>query len=353
MASTRETSDTHPQMTHTDENGTETPEPSTEFRPAQILEATQYATLEELERLLQAGADPNARDEEGRTPLYYAKSAEWMERTKLLLKYGADFSYRDKWGVSNLYELFDSVECHTDNHIFEEMLEGYDINRLDKDGCNLLHYAVAEGFVNVVGRLLALGADPAVRTAKGAIPLEIALGRMEDDNDGHDKIAAMLRPLSPEPRHPLPRRLGYELVCAAETGDKETMRKLIQAGAPVDGDDWGVHTAGAYFSIPLIQLGECCEDDQEETLEEMARMLVEAGADVNLSRSDYDTPLHIATRRNFLKVMRVLLEAGADPTARCELDGTPLRTAYVYRNPEAAALLREWMSTHDIPEERW
>ena len=44
----------------------------------------------------------------------------------------------------------------------------------------------------------------------------------------------------------------------------------------------------------------------------MARLLIEAGADVNLATADGRTPLGVACWYGYAEVVRVLLEAGAD-----------------------------------------
>lgn len=150
----------------------------------------------------------------------------------------------------------------------------------------------------------------------------------------------------------MPRRLGHELLEAAERADKEAVRELLAAGADPDGGDWGVLSTYGSFTIPLIALGENCGDDSDqEELAEITRMLVEAGADVDLARFDYTGPLHAAAYSGATGIIRVLLEAGADAAACSEMDGTPLEIANYFRNHKAARMLRKWMRDHGIPTE--
>jgi ankyrin repeat protein len=74
------------------------------------------------------------------------------------------------------------------------------------------------------------------------------------------------------------------------------------------------------------------------------RRAVEAGFDVNVL-SDFGgatrTPLHHAAGAGDLEAVRILLEAGADPSAvDPEFNATPLGWAEFFEKPEAAAALR-------------
>ena len=48
--------------------------------------------LDALEQLLQAGADPNSRDQHGSTALMFSVMYDMKKVTKLLLRYGADMN---------------------------------------------------------------------------------------------------------------------------------------------------------------------------------------------------------------------------------------------------------------------
>jgi ankyrin repeat protein len=59
-----------------------------------------------------------------------------------------------------------------------------------------------------------------------------------------------------------------------------------------------------------------------------ASMLIESGADVTtLRRSDGETPLHLALRMGEVEVARMLIERGADVTAQNDKGETPLHRA--------------------------
>lgn len=92
-----------------------------------LIEPVRYDNLSLVQEWLIAGANPNAKDNDGCTPLFYARSAE-MER--LLLIHGADPTVRDKkgnlaqesnWSIKN-------QDCHADLIAAAE-----DINEMKKE----------------------------------------------------------------------------------------------------------------------------------------------------------------------------------------------------------------------------
>ncbi|MBF8189919.1 ankyrin repeat domain-containing protein [Nonomuraea sp. K274] len=88
-------------------------------------------------------------------------------------------------------------------------------------------------------------------------------------------------------------------LCAAAAWDREEVASvLLTAGADVNGRESGGWTALLWAAA----------NGHADT----ARVLIEAGADVDGANDDGDTPLTLAARRGALGVAQVLLEAGAD-----------------------------------------
>ena len=74
------------------------------------------------------------------------------------------------------------------------------------------------------------------------------------------------------------------------------------------------------------------EDDGSDT----AKLLLERGANVNAKDKDHATPLHLASAKKNLKIVRVLLDHGADPDAEKFRGETPLQLALTRRgHPDA------------------
>ena len=73
--------------------------------------------------------------------------------------------------------------------------------------------------------------------------------------------------------------------------------------------------------------------------EVICRLLLEAGADATARNSYADTPLHWAAERCNYAVCKQLLDAGADPNERNHLQKTPLRFARDFNRDDVVALL--------------
>jgi hemoglobin len=119
---------------------------------------------------------------------------------------------------------------------------------------------------------------------------------------------------------------------AAGAGCLPVVTMLLRLGTDVNILDTGSHT-------PLYRVANECVS---EAGPEIVRALVRAGADVNacggVTRS---TPLHMAARRGFVEIARVLLDSGAAIRARDTKGDTPLRRALNCRKNAVAQLLQE------------
>jgi len=92
------------------------------------------------QQLVTAGADPNATDDEGWTPLHFAAQSNSAELIRLLLQAGAVIDPRDSFGNTPLFKA-----------VFNSRGDG-----------------------NVIALLRAHGADPHASNARGISPLKLA-----------------------------------------------------------------------------------------------------------------------------------------------------------------------------------
>jgi uncharacterized protein len=77
----------------------------------------------------------------------------------------------------------------------------------------------------------------------------------------------------------------------------------------------------------------------------MAKLLLEAGADVDERSSGGYTPLIIAAGRGYTDIVKVLLEAGADVHAVGDSNRTAKSLAYERSYLETAHLIEKWEKT--------
>ena len=126
--------------------------------------------------LLEAGADLHARDKYSRTPLHYAAmSNRNFDMTNLLLKAGANPKARDKY---NRTPLHGAAMINENLAVIAALLDaGADPNaRHGLDGATPLHRAAASNRnAAVIEALLDAGADPDARDRLGQTPWDHAM----------------------------------------------------------------------------------------------------------------------------------------------------------------------------------
>jgi ankyrin repeat protein len=137
--------------------------------------------------LIEKGADMNARDEEGSTPLADASSLGQLANVKALVAKGADIEARDIYGNTPL--LAAACDCaratmnDTDVVVDFLLTKGADINARNKEGNTALMIASGGGVVKtrIVKILIDHGADLHLRNSKGQTALMIAeVSRLPD-----------------------------------------------------------------------------------------------------------------------------------------------------------------------------
>lgn len=191
-----------------------------------------------------------------------------------------------------------------------------------------LHDAVYYGDEKAVARLLRSGADVnAVADGRGT-PLCIAAERKSP------KILGLLIKANADANIRCSFR-GTALHLAAHEGDVETVRTLLAAGADVRARD----------RQGMIPLGRAAEKDAAVT-----ELLIRAGSDVDHLDQAGNTAMHGAASRGQVKILQLLLDAGAKADVMGGM-GTPLWSAVVGERTEAVRLLlaaganpaQEWM----------
>ncbi len=246
---------------------------------------------EQVASLLDKGANPNARDEFGRTAVHYAAG----EHTGM-------------GGTGAILKLL--------------LLEGGDCCMQDSQGDTPLHYAVAEGIdpvadnVDVQGRIRNLfehGADPDEPNRRGYTPLHFA-AKTPDSFAGPPPVNSLLQ-ADADPNR------------AADDGNTPLH---MAAGVPVildSGHGHDLHSRGFLTDSSIAAF------DVDAFI---VRALLAAGANPNVTNADGMTPLLVSltlfqeSLLHIIAATNALLSADADPNATAPDDMTPLHIVLNY-----------------------
>lgn len=128
---------------------------------------------------MQAGINPNAKNEKGETALTYAIQNKDPKVIKVLLE-KADVNMKDDLGNSPLHLAIKNDK----EEIFDLLLEkGANVNAGGKSGNTenqtALYVAVLKGREDLVQKLLEKGADPNIADNQGGLPLSEAVARQD------------------------------------------------------------------------------------------------------------------------------------------------------------------------------
>lgn len=118
------------------------------------------------------------------------------------------------------------------------------------------------------------------------------------------------------------------LALAAVHGNADSVTLLIEHGAQPD-------APASSDSRTALQ----CVAELEQDVPEMVALLLQNGADVNLTRQDGTTALMLAASRGHVETVRLLLAAGADVNTRSEAGKTAVGMAVEMKRTEVVKLL--------------
>ena len=246
-----------------------------------FMTVVQTGTVAEVQQAIKAGADVNARNDYGVTPLMCAVAYNTHAGVlSVLIKASADVNAKD---TDRMTPLMYAAEYNTNAKVLSVLIKaGAEVNAKNVDGMTPLMYAAGYNTnADVLYALIKAGADVNAKDSDGLTPLMYAAG------------------LATNPA---------------------VLHALIKAGADVKAKDNEGVTHLMYAA-------------GYNTNAEVLSALIKIGADVNAKDSDRMTPLMYASAYNTnAEVLSALIKAGADISAKDDSGNTSID--YAEDNPD-------------------
>jgi ankyrin repeat protein len=249
---------------------------------------------------------------DGSTPLHWAAHRDELPRVDQLIRGGANVNAANDIGATPLW----AASVHGSAAVVKRLLDaGANPNAALVSGETPLMAAARAGRTDAVQALLAKGANANARGARGQTALMWAVAQKHADvvkalliggadvharSDSWTQMMAVPPHGLPEYNRLIPHGADTALMFAARYGDLTSARLLVEAGANVnDHDAWGVSatTLAAFSGNGAV-----------------ARFLLDKGADPNNDKPGF-TALHCAIMRRDEQTVTALLERGAAPNA--------------------------------------
>ena len=283
-------------------------------------EAARDGLLNIVKLLIEASMNPSAQDKNGRNALHYAAENGQHEVVRFLYE-KVDPWLQDGAGLIPLHLAIKNEHYETVK-IFRDVIK--------MRGGGLLHLAAAVGDIQYVQYLLSTDIDKNDQGEGGFTPLHIASGT------GVIEVVNALLAAGVDPN--TKSSAGYSGVIFAAVGSSNSpgpfrlkgvatdhiavIKALVHAGADVnldagDGGDHAFTWKALHFAI--------CDNREGTVMEEVVSVLLGEGAHVDAcSGRTKQTALHLATKRGYANIVRLLLRKNADIDARDSNGLTPL-----------------------------
>jgi cytohesin len=268
--------------------------------------------------LLEHGADANAKSKDSfiPTPLHLAAAMGHVDVTKLLLEHGADANAKNKDGFTPLH--FAANKGHAE--VARLLLEyGADANAKNKDGFTPLHFAAAFGYAVVARLLLEHGADPSIGDNDSVTPLDIARAA------GHEEVARVIEEY---------KRGGGVRVSATPVG--VSAREPAPAAPSILGVDCSSLRVGEWGRLLVRVRGSgtasvSLEGDVEWINPEVVELSGEAVVEVPVRpRAAGEVPVKVRLESSGSKSSKIVWLKVAEKAGKCPACGAPVEPGAKY-----------------------
>jgi len=284
-------------------------------------------------RLLDQGAAVDTRAVDGTTALHWAVRADRLDTVRVLLESGADAGAADRYGVTPLYLAAENGDAAAIAALLDA---GADVNGVAPVGETALMTAVRTGVLDAVTVLLDRGAAVDARDREfEQTPLMLAV------REAHPDVVALLL------------RRGADVDARTRVGPTPSFVPPCK-GTGCGSEGVGINRGGlpnrgrrAAALGGMTPLNYAARDGRVEE----ARLLLAAGADVELAEANGMRPLLMALLNDQLEVARLLLAHGADVNADDFWGRTPLFAAVEYRNLDMNNRDVDAPTTNDVDRE--
>lgn len=301
--------------------------------------------LEIFKRLLSAGANVNAKDEEGLTPLMGYTDVGCI---KLLLASRADVNAKDKRGRTALM-----LNRYNENILSLLISAGANIHEKDNEGMTALMWAAADPRCDssIIRFLISKRARTFDTNFEGWTPLMLAAACLH--NKETTKLLVLMSDTNAENLY------GTSiLMCAANAGQVTGLELLVSPKRELDKsnpESWKVylvnHACSWHDSQVVINYSYRTPKPYEvDVVEYLNFILNKADIDINKQNQDGWTALMFAAYSNNAGAVQVLLERGADIKLRNIYHKTALDIAAQANNTD---VLRVFMPGSMPPAIGW
>jgi uncharacterized protein len=287
--------------------------------------ATHWDDVDLVDRLLRAGANPNAVNDLGVPPLSLACTNLSAKTVARLLDGGANPDGALRTGETALM----TASRGGGLEIVRLLLARHaNVNAVERvRGQTALMWAAAASHPDIVDLLIRNGADVQARSNRGSTPLLFA-ARAGDLASARALVAGGADVNEAEPVIPLP--AGADANETPPTGNSA----LLLASASMSA------TSGFEYALTVKPSGH----------EAVALFLLEKGADLTKTDTIGATPLHAAVQTNKVALVKALLAHGADPNARLTKAPPPLRGDFQAYNQYVGATPLWYAANARYPE---
>jgi ankyrin repeat protein len=290
--------------------------------------------------LIKAGANINILGPQEKTTLDKAISNHRQRVADVLLTENTDISIKDETGKTALM-----TAVQTENlDILKKLTTSETVNTQDNYGWSALHFisyrlSKKEDLLQneIVDFLIQSGANINLQNRNGFTPLHLAIKNSAQytsqaliDN-GADITLKDKNGQTP-------------LMHAVRGGDISLIKNIIVLPQNLDAKDNNGWTA-----FHFLFENEILRSDEKQA--EIARLLINAGADINIQTNDKSSALHLAIERNYQFVTQVLIKAKAAPSLRNNKNMTPLMVAVQSGNLPIVKKLAKLPQNLDLKQE--